>query len=115
MFCENCGEKMDDGMQLCPNCGKKLNVVDNKNIGNGYLLTNLSAKLFKLFFEISLWFILICGIIIGGLLEYSRDGIILRGIIWGGIFSFVFMIIFGGLVSLLMNINNNIEKLKKES
>ena len=108
MFCANCGSNVGDDIKICPNCGGSKNPV---NTDSGYPLSKLTAKLFKVFFEISLWIILILGFIIGGVLGgiYNPFG----GAIFGGIISFVFIIILGGLVSIFINMNNNIEELKK--
>jgi len=80
-------------------------------------LTNLSTKLFGIFFEIILWIILLGGIIGGGIagyeMLYSGGGAIL-GIIVGGIISFLFIILFGGMISLFIKIANNIEALKNK-
>ena len=107
MFCANCGSNVADDVTICPNCGKSKYPVNNDI---GYPLSKLTAKLFRVFFEISLWIILISGLIIGGILGNNVIG----GVILGGTISFVSIIILGGLVSIFINMNNNIEELKQK-
>lgn len=110
MFCGNCGAEIGEGIVICPNCGKSKSEVLASN-KNGYPLSSLTAKLFKVFFEIALWIVLILGFIIGGTLGNIRNNVF-GGLLLGGIASFVLIIIMGGLVSIFININNNIEELK---
>jgi len=96
-------------------------VASQQNKENGYPLSNLTAKLFGVLFEIILWIILIGGIVGGGILGYSftppRDdpgGYVFLGIILGAIVAFVTIIVTGGLVSLFIKLVNNTEEIKKK-
>jgi hypothetical protein len=117
MFCGNCGSEIKDGLEICSKCGKSPDgTVVNKFKTGGYPLINLSAKLYTLFFEISLWLILIIGIVgggvIGNLIDDRVNGI-LPGIIIGFLIAFVLMIQIGGLTSVFLKINENAEKIEK--
>jgi hypothetical protein len=114
MFCGNCGSNLNDDVMVCPKCGKSKYITENVTNENGYLLTKLTAKLFKVFFEISLWLVLILGFIIGSFIGNISNNAF-GGMVVGGIISFVVVIISGGLVSILINMNNNIEDLKNKN
>jgi uncharacterized membrane protein len=87
---------------------------------NGYPLSNLTAKLFSIFFEIILWIILIGGVVGGGILgktfapRSNSGGYIFVGIILGGITAFIIIILTGGLVSLFIKLVNNTEEINKK-
>jgi len=129
MFCANCGKENDDGVVFCAHCGKSTKgdavVINQQKNQNGYPLSNLTAKLFSILFEIILWIILIGGIVGGGILgkmlapsSYYRDdnsgGYIFAGIILGGIVAFITIILTGGLVSLFIKLVNNTDEIKKK-
>ena len=129
MFCANCGTENDDGAAFCSKCGKSpaggTATVNQKERQSGYPLSNLTAKLFGVLFEIILWIILLGGIVGGGILgkifapsSYYRDdssaGYIFGGIILGGIAGFITIILTGGLVSLFIKLVNNSEDIKKK-
>ena len=124
MFCGKCGSEIQDGLEICSKCGKSPTdavVVKQKNHENGYPLSNLTAKLFSILFEIILWIILVGGIIGGGILgktftPYRSDsgGYIFGGIILGGIAALIIIILTGGLVSLFIKLVNNTEEIKKK-
>ena len=49
MFCQNCGEKINDGAQFCPNCGARIYTNDENDIkdntsDNREKLSNVSAE-----------------------------------------------------------------------
>jgi hypothetical protein len=139
MFCANCGSNVNDDVTFCPNCGKSPKTVaasdsatlpagasqasvyvQNFNSSVGYIkpkhnfpLLNLTAKLFSIFFEISLWILLILGVIIGGFVGGYTGGSLaaIGGVLVGGIISFIIMVVSGGLVSIFVRINDNIEEL----
>lgn len=129
MYCANCGAENDDGSVFCSKCGKPTtgdatNVANQQNQRSGYPLSNLTAKLFSVLFEIILWLILIGGIIGGGVLGNilaphsfrgdSSGGYIFIGIILGGIAALVTIILTGGLVSLFIKLVNNSEEIKNK-
>ena len=126
MFCANCGEENDDGVIFCVKCGKSPTgedvVVNQQSQQNGYPLSNLTAKLFSVLFEIILWIILIGGIVGGGILgkafaqnnRSDSGGYILGGIIVGGITAFITIILSGGLVSLFIKLVNNTDEIKRK-
>jgi hypothetical protein len=142
MFCANCGSNISDDVTFCPNCGKSPKAVEvfdstaspaganqtsvyvqNFNSSVGYIkpkhnfpLLNLTARLFSLFFEISLWILLVLGVIIGGVIGGYTGGSLaaIGGILVGSIVSFVIMVVSGGLVSIFVRINDNIEELKQK-
>jgi len=126
MYCANCGAENDDGVAFCSKCGKSPTedtIIVNQH--SGYFLSNLTAKLFSLLFEISLWITLFGGFIGGGILgkflaphSYYRNdnsgGYIFAGIILGGIAGFITIILTGGLVSLFIKLVNNTDEIKKK-
>ena len=115
MFCVNCGSENNDNVEICANCGKSTagKVFNNQTKSSGYLLTMFTAKLFTLYFEIVLWVILAIGIIAGGIIgNLFRTAFL--GIIIGGAFSFIQIILIGGLVSLFIKLVNNTEDLKRK-
>ena len=113
MFCGNCGTNVLDNAVLCPNCGKSTRGNNIANNNNGFILTNLTAKLFNILFEIILWIILISGFVIGGVRLYNINAnLTFLGIIIGGITSFISIILMGGLVSLFIKLVNNSNELK---
>jgi hypothetical protein len=117
MICVNCGTENDDGVAFCSNCGKSPNAVALKvvNQQNSYPLSNLTANLFRVLFEIILWIILIGGFVGGGILFYNiNSDWKFWGIVLGGIISFVIIILTGGLVSLFIKLVNNTEEIKKK-
>jgi len=123
MYCANCGAENDDGVAFCSKCGKSpIGDTTIVNQQSGYFLSNLTAKLFSLLFEINLWITLIGGIVVGGILgktlsphSYRGDnfGYIFAGIILGGIAGFITVIFEGGLVSLFIKLVNNTDEIKK--
>jgi len=127
MYCANCGTENDDGAKFCSKCGKSptgenVNVENRQNNQSGYPLSNLTAKMFGVLFEIILWIMLIGGIIGGGIIgnifapyRRSSGGYIFLGIILGGIIAFVTIILTGGLVSLFIKLVNNTEEIKKKT
>ena len=123
MFCCHCGTENDDSAAFCSNCGKSpkgTGIAGNQQ--SGYPLSNLTAKLFGVLFEIILWIILIGGVVGGGILgniltprRGNPGSFIFMGIIIGGIASFIIIILTGGLVSLFIKLVNNTEELKKKN
>jgi hypothetical protein len=109
MYCANCGSSINEDGGTCPKCEKSKNSV---NISNGYPLSNLTARLFKIFFEVSLWITLILGLIIGGIIGNIANNAF-GGLLIGGIISFVIIVVSGGLVSIFLKLSDNIEELKK--
>jgi hypothetical protein len=103
--------------------------VAGKNEGSelvNYPLINLSFKIFYPMFELGLWIFLIIGIIGGGIagscIGYAIDlrgggrGIgAFLGILIGFIVSFLGMIQIGGLTSIFLKMNENIEKIEKKN
>ena len=60
MFCVNCGSNVADDVVLCPRCGKSAKGDDVVVATRSSLpLSNFTARAFRIFFEIILWFILI--------------------------------------------------------
>jgi len=122
MYCANCGAENDDGVAFCSKCGKSPTgdtIIVNQH--SGYFLSNLTAKLFSLLFEINLWITLIGGFVVGGILgktlaSYSYDNAdyIFIGTILGGIAGFITIIFEGGLVSLFIKLVNNTDEIKKK-
>ena len=128
MNCINCGTTNDDGAVFCLNCGKYCGKPLNEVVGNqqsssignqksgssggGYPLSNLTAKLFSVLFEVILWIILVGGFVVGGILADDFGSPIL--FILGGIAGFVIIILTGGLVSLFIKLVNNSEEVKKQ-
>ena len=114
MICSKCGSNVEDGAVFCPTCGK---LIKGDTVGvnqqNGYPLSNFTAKLFTLYFEIVLWVILLVGIIAGGIIGSLFHSTFL-GIIIGGAASFIQIILIGGLVSLFIKLVNNSEEIKKK-
>jgi len=102
MFCGNCGTEIQDGLTSCPKCKKSPNRVDVRI--SDYPLINLSAKLYTLIFEISLWLILIVGTVAGGVVGSLLNRSVLLGVVVGFIIGFVLMIQTGGLVSVFLKI-----------
>jgi len=121
MFCANCGTKNDDDVVYCSNCGKSpKGDTFASNQQSTFPLTNFTARAFKIWFEIILWINLVGGIIGGGIAgkqigELIQKDLTFLGIIIGGIYSFVFIIFLGGLVSLLIKLVNNSEEIKKKN
>jgi hypothetical protein len=124
MFCGTCGKYVDDGVEICPNCGKSTKGIAQQHQQVGYPLSNLTAKLFGVLFEISLWFILVAGVITGGVSgamsqRYSGDSsaqivFFLGGTLLGAIAAFMTIILIGGLVSLFIKLVNNTEEIKNK-
>jgi hypothetical protein len=127
MYCANCGTENDDDVAFCSKCGKSPTdaAVENKNskMAN-YPLINLSSKLFYPMFEMGLWILLIIGTMGGGIAGYyigrsidrydgGGPGVFL-GIIIGFIVSFLGMVNSGGLISIFLKMNENIEKLERK-
>ena len=45
MFCSNCGIQLSPGVNFCPNCGTRVNVVNNAaNPGNMVMLVSLGTS-----------------------------------------------------------------------
>jgi hypothetical protein len=93
----------------------------NANYGSvrPYLLTTLTGRLFSLFFEIFLWLALVTGAITGGVigaaLNYSSPVIgAIFGVIIGTGIALVLDVISGGLTSIFMRMNHNLEELKRQ-
>jgi len=126
MYCANCGAENDDGAAFCSKCGKSptgdtSNAVNQQNRQGGLPLSNFTAKMFSILFEIILWLMLIGGVVGGGILgkmfaPYRRDsgGYVFGGIILGGIGALIMIILTGGLVSLFIKLVNNSEEIKKK-
>ena len=125
MLCGKCGTNFEDDAEFCPNCGKSTKedfvVVNQKNQGNGYPLSNFTANAFSVLFEIILWLIFIGGFIGGGILGNTLAGwsgdkgsYIFGGILLGGITSFIITILIGGLVSLFIKLVKNSEEIKNK-
>jgi hypothetical protein len=118
MYCGNCGTEIDENVEFCPKCGKTKKdeiEVNKQNIRYGFPLSNLTANLFSILFEVILWIILIGGFIGGAILFYNIDkNMAAVGLILGGIISFIFIILIGGLVSLFIKIVNNTEEIKSK-
>ena len=119
MFCANCGSNVEDNVVFCPNCGKsaKGDGVAKSLQGQqgGYPLSNLSAKWFPIVNEITLWLILIGGIIgcgiIGGM---AGEAYIFGGVVLGGISAFLLIISLNGLITLFIKLVNDTAEIKKK-
>lgn len=82
-----------------------------------YPLTTLAGKMFPLFFEIFLWITLLIGAICGGIIGADASGGLgaFAGVIIGIAIAFIGIIVFGGLYSIIMKINANIEELNRKT
>ena len=112
MYCANCRLSVSNNVIFCPNCGKSVKgdvVVKNlQQQQNGYPLANFTARWFPLLFEIILWFHLIVGIVSGGRIgSMFGSQYTILGVIIGGIFACIHVVLLGGLVSLFMQLVNN--------
>jgi len=121
MFCGKCGAEIADGLEVCPKCGKSLKAAEAVAAGNqagqggGFPLTNLTAKLFGVFFEITLWGLLMGGLVLGGVLGYAFfSEFNLAMVFLGGLLAFFIIISTGGLVSLILKIVSNTEEIKRK-
>ena len=126
MFCGNCGSEIQEGLEICSKCGKSPNgvgVEDKNTKMSDYPLINLSSKLFYPMFEVCLWVNLIVCTVGGGIASYyltggnggyyRNSGNPLPGILIGLVVGFLSMIISGGLISIFLKINENIEKMTR--
>jgi hypothetical protein len=120
MFCGNCGSEIQDGLEICSKCGKSpkgvVAKVEDKKMAN-YPLINLSSRLFYPIYEMSLWLFLIIGTVTGGVAGYylgNAGGFAFLGVIIGFLIAFLGNIIFAGLTSIFLKMNENIEKLEKK-
>lgn len=43
MYCSNCGCKLEEGINFCPNCGKAIKVSDINNCENQYIESNTDS------------------------------------------------------------------------
>ena len=126
MYCSNCGAENDDGVAFCAKCGKNPNDAAVKDEGKkmaNYPLINLSSKLFYPIFEMGLWLSLIIGTVGGGVAGYyigqlisyrNAGGFAFLGVIIGFLIAFFGNIIFAGLTSIFLKMNENIGKLSKD-
>ena len=124
MFCGNCGSEIQDGLVICPKCGKSttgtkdvaVKAVKNEDIKMGnYPLINLSSKLFYPMFELALWLFLIIGTISGGIAGYWIGRLIsygdgggagaFLGVIIGFFLAFVCMVNHGGKTAITLKAN----------
>jgi hypothetical protein len=85
-----------------------------------YPLITLAGKMYSLFFEILLWLTLILGAFIGASFgvdaSESSPGLGgFAGAIIGIIIAFIAVIVFGGLYSIFMKINANIEEINRKT
>ena len=135
IFCPNCGnsiknETIISDIQQKENVSNaNQTVVYAQNIYSGinntikkknFPLLNLSGKLFYPFFEVCLWLMLIIGSITGGIIgAYSNENIpelsAILGVFLGLIIAFIINIILGGLVSIFLKINDNIEEINRKN
>ena len=111
MFCGNCGSEIQESLGICSQCGK------SSKGDNTYPLTNFTAKSFNVLFEVTLWVILIGGIVIGGTIgsqigRLIRQDLTFLGIIIGGTVSFIQIVLIGGLVSLFIKLVNNTNEIR---
>ena len=135
MYCGNCGTQ-NENVEFCSNCGKPTKSIskidqkpiegyplsnDNQQPADDYPLSYLTAKLFRVLFEIALWFILFGGFIFRGVVGYNNttqghdpSGQVFIGIILGGFIAFVIIILIGGLVSLFIKLVNDTEEIKRK-
>jgi hypothetical protein len=132
-FCPNCGHSVKLDTKTIAQQPNENSAIPNQTViyaGNVYSseintrpkrnfpLLNLAGKLFYPFFEVGLWLVLVIGAIGGGIIGgYSNEnspelGAIL-GVIIGVIIAFILNIICGGLVSIFLKMNDNIEKIIK--
>jgi len=85
-----------------------------------YPLITLAGKLFSLFFEIILWLTVLLGAICGGVIgadaSESSPGLgAFAGVIIGIIIAFIIIVVSGGLYSIFMKINANIEEINRKT
>jgi hypothetical protein len=82
-------------------------------------MLNFIAKAFRFIFELGLWLSLIVFSLAGGFFGYSRGGglsnssSVIGGIIIGIIVGILFNVIWGGLISVFLRIDNNLKILIK--
>ena len=131
MFCAYCGTHNEVGVGFCSSCGKPPTgtvIVNQQRRKRGYPLSNMTAKLFSLLFEIVLWAIMISGVVGGGVIggflgdnfnpylaPFRRNpSYIFVGVILGGIIAFIMIVLIGGLVSLFIKLVNNTDEIRKK-
>jgi len=120
MFCANCGTNVNEDVIFCPNCGKSpkgiaINESNQVKPQHNFPLFNLTKRLFGLFFEISLWLILIIGTVLGAFIgaELNQGIGAILGFIIGLTISLIFIVLAGGIVSIFVKMSDDINELKK--
>ena len=91
MYCEKCGNKIEDGSKFCGNCGSDLSSYYNENENvelddkNMSRVGSLFSKPSKMNFHISKKAIIIGASIVGGLILLAIIAVILYNVIMGPI------------------------------
>ena len=124
MYCKNCGTHNAEGVYFCKKCGNVLdgnassNTENLMHTENWFLEVNMldfARDKFHSWYNVSLWIglflTILFGLIYGGIIG-GPLGIIIGGAL-GILIGLFTVVIAGGLVATLLNIDYNIEKMKK--